>query len=336
MLKLYLIMAKIDLIQKLKQANLLGRGGAAYPTHAKWQMVLDIQATKKYIVANGSEGEPNVHKDFFILQHHPHILVDGVKQALASIPNSEGIIYLNKKYYRRFKKPLEKIIAKAPITVFEEQGGYLSGEETVLCEEIEGKLARPRLRPPYPGQKGINGCPTLINNIETFYYVSKIAHDDYEAKRFYTVSGDVKKPGVYELSIDLSIREVLEATGNLPKKSFFVQAGGGASGEIFLETELDRPVGGSGAIVVYDRQKTDPYLLMYRWAKFFMKSNCDKCTPCREGVYRLAEMLHKRMIDQKTLDDLFLVMEESSFCALGKSVPTPFRSLIYKIITPTK
>ncbi len=329
-------MAKSDLIQKLKQKNLLGRGGAAFPTYLKWQMVLEAPGVKKYVVANGSEGEPNVHKDFFILQHHPAVLVDGIKQALVTIPGSVGVIYLNKKYYRRFKKPLEKIIAKAPITVFEEKGGYLSGEETVVCEEIEGRLARPRLRPPFPGQKGINGCPTLINNIETFYYVSKIAHDDYEAKRFYTISGDVKKSGVHEMNSDLTIREVLENTANLPKKDFFVQAGGGASGEIFLKNELDRQVGGSGAIVVYDKKTTDPYLLMYRWAKFFMESNCDKCTPCREGVYRLAEMLHKKMIDQTILNDLFLVMEESSFCALGRSVPTPFRSLIYKIIIPPK
>ena len=329
-------MAKKDLIQKLKQSNLLGRGGAAYPTHLKWQVVLDARGSKKYIVANGSEGEPNVHKDFFILQHHANVLVDGVKQALACIPGSVGIIYLNKKYYRRFKKPLEKIIAKAPITVFEEKGGYLSGEETVVCEEIEGKLARPRIRPPFPGQKGIHGYPTLINNIETFYYVSKIAHDDYQQTRFYTISGDVKKSGVHEMALDLTIKEVLEKTGSWPKKDFFVQAGGGASGEIFLSDELDRPVGGSGAIVVYDQKKTDPYLLLYRWAKFFMEANCDKCTPCREGVYRLAEMVHKRMIDQAVLNDLFLVMENTSFCALGKSVPGPFRSLIYKIITPQK
>lgn len=325
-----------DIITKLKAANILGRGGAAFPTWQKWDLVKNIKADKKYIVANGSEGEPNVHKDYFILQHHPKVLVDGLQKALATIPGSEGIIYLNKKYFRRFKKPLEKIIAKSPITVFEEKGRYLSGEETVLCEEIEGKLARPRLRPPFPGQKGIHGYPTLINNIETFYYVSKIAHDDYEAKRFYTISGDVKKSGVYELALDLSIREVLEKTGSWPKKDFFVQAGGGASGEIFLSTELDRPVGGSGAIIVYDKQKTDPYLLLYRWAQFFMESNCDKCTPCREGVYRLAEMVHKRTIDQKIMNDLFLAMETSSFCALGKSVPTPFRSLIYKIISPEK
>jgi NADH:ubiquinone oxidoreductase subunit F (NADH-binding) len=329
-------MLKKDLIKKLKQNNLLGRGGAAYPTYLKWQMVLEAPGAKKYIVANGSEGEPNVHKDYFILQHHSKVLVDGIKQAMACIPGSVGIIYLNKKYYRRFKKPLEKIIAKAAITVFEEKGGYLSGEETVVCEEIEGKLARPRLRPPYPGQKGIHNCPTLINNIETFYCVSKIAHDDYESKKFYTISGDVKKHGVYEMNLDLSIKDVLEKTGNLPKKDFFVQAGGGASGEIFLNSELDQPVGGSGAIIVYDKKNTDPYLLMYRWAKFFMESNCDKCTPCREGVYRLAEMLHKKMIDQTILNDLFLVMEESSFCALGRSVPTPFRSLIYKIIIPPK
>lgn len=327
-------MPKSDLILKLQEANLLGRGGAAFPTYKKWQAVLDAPGAKKYIVANGSEGELNVHKDFFILKNHKEELVDGIKQALSCLSADQAFIYLNKKYYPRFKKPLEKIIASAPIKVFEEKGGYLSGEETVVCQEIENKIARPRLRPPYPFQRGINNCPTLINNVETFYYVSKIAHNDYDHSRFYTISGDVKKPGVYQLPLDLSIKQVLEQINNYPQFDFFVQAGGGSSGEIFLPNELEREVGGSGAIIVYNRQKTDPYLLLYRWAKFFMEANCDKCTPCREGVYRLAEMVHKRMIDQAVLNELFFVMENTSFCALGKSVPGPFRSLIYKIISP--
>ena len=146
------------------------------------------------------------------------------------------------------------------------------------------------------------------------------------------MNGYIKKPGAYELPLDWSIKRVLKETGNWPSDDFFVQVGGGASGEIFLQTELNKKIGGSGAIIVFDRQKTDPYALMRKWAKFFLEQNCDKCVPCREGVYRIFEMLKQNKIDQKTLDDLFLVLDQSSYCALGRMVIVPFRSLIKKVL----
>lgn len=327
-------MTSLDIIAKLKAAGLRGRGGAGYLAADKWQLVHDTPADQKYIVCNVSEGELAVKKDYFLLKHYPQTIVDGIKIALEYLSNAKAFIYLNKRYYAEFEKELSKLIKGQAISLFREKGGYLSGEESVVCEEIEDykNFARPRVRPPYPATAGIDRRPTLINNAETFYFVAKIAADDYHQTRFYTISGHCAKPGVYELPLSASIRQILEQTGNLPVKSFFVQTGGGASGEIFLDTELDNTVSGSGAVVVYDRVKTDPYAIMKVWTDFFLKENCDKCTPCREGVYRLAQMVESKKLDPTVLEDLFFVMEKTSFCGLGKSVPTPFRSLINKVV----
>lgn len=324
---------KQNIIAQLKKADLKGRGGADFPTHLKWQMVLDAKGDKKYIVANGSEGEPNVLKDGWILKNHPELLVEGVKIALETIKGSEAFIFLRKDYFKKYKRKLEKLIGKAPITVFREHGGYLSGEETVLCEEIEKELPpRPRHKPPFPGQAGIGGLPTLINNVETFYEVAKIAQGNYQYTRLYSITGKVAHRGVFELPLDWSIKKILQETQNLPEFNYFVQVGGGASGDVLLSSEINRPVGGSGAIVVYDKEQTDPWVLMRSWIDFFMKENCDKCTPCREGSYRIMQMVKDRQFDKKKIEDLFFVLENTSFCALGKSIPLPFRSAIKKLL----
>jgi len=322
----------INIIEKLEKAKLLGRGGASFPTSKKWEVVKKISSKKKYIVCNCSEGEPSVKKDGYILKHYPKQVIEGIKLALETINNSEAYLYLRKDYYSRYKDKLKKLIKDLPITIFKEKGNYLSGEETSLCEEIEGKEGRPRQKPPYPSQSGIYNCPTLINNLETFCMVSKIYNNEYKKTRFYTLSGDIKNPGVYELPISYSIKKILEETNNLPKKDFFLQIGGGMSGEVILPKEMNRKVRGSGSIIIYDRKNTDPYELMRRWVNFFLIQNCDKCTPCREGVYRIYEMLKENKIDKKTLNDLFLVMDQSSFCALGAMIVIPFKSLTNKVL----
>jgi len=321
-----------NIIAKLEKAKLLGRGGAAFPTHLKWQMVKEQKSSQKYIVANGSEGEPATDKDGFIVEHYPETLIAGIKIALKTIDHSSAIIYLRKDYFKKYKTKLEKLIGDLPIKVIMEKGGYLSGEETMVCQEIENSILRPRHKPPFPGQAGIHGFPTLINNIETFYYVAKIAEDKYNNEKMYSISGAVKNPGVYELASTLSINEVLKQTNNYPDFDFFTQVGGGASGEIFLKEELDKEAHGSASIVVYDKKQTDPYTLMAQWLKFFMAENCDKCTPCREGTYRLAQMVKDKHIDKAVFDDLLFVLENTSFCALGKMIVTPMKSLSEKIL----
>lgn len=321
-----------NIIEKLKLADLKGRGGANFPTYLKWQTVFDQKVKKVYIVANGSEGEPNTLKDGFIVQNYPEILVDGLKIALQTFKGSEAFIYLRKDYYKKYKKKLEKLIGKLPITVFREKGGYLSGEETTLCQEIENKIHRPRIKPPFPAQAGIFGQPTLINNIETFYYISKINKGQYKQTRFYTILGLARNKGVFELPISWSVERILKETDNIPTFDYFLQVGGGASGEIILPSETKSRAGGSGSIVIYDKEKTDPWTLMLTWVDFFMDQNCDKCTPCREGAYRLREMIRDRQIDKKLAEDLFFVMDNTSFCAFGKMMVLPFRSAMEKLL----
>lgn len=321
-----------NIISQLKAINLLGRGGASFPTGQKWELVKNTKADKKYIIANGSEGEPATLKDGYILAHFPEKIIQGLKIALETIDHSEAFIFLNKNYYRQHKDKLTKLIGALPIKVVEEQGGYLSGEETVLCQEIENSILRPRQKPPFTATAGIWGKPTLINNIETFYYVAQIADNAYQPNRFYSITGDIPYAGVYELPIAWDIHQVLLETKNWPQKDFFVQVGGGASGEILLPAELQRVVPGGGVIVVYDKQHTDPYKLLIKWADFFIAENCDKCTPCREGIYRLREMFQARKIDQSTMDGLILVLENTSFCPLGKMAALPFKSLVSKLL----
>jgi len=322
----------MDIISKLKESNLLGRGGASFPTGLKWEAVKNEKAEKKYIICNGSEGEPGVFKDKHILENYPEEVVNGIKIALQEIDNSSAYIYLNKDYFQEFKDKLEKLIEDSKITVFEKYGGYLAGEETTVCNVIEGKEPESRFKPPYPFQIGLFGFPTLINNIETFYYVSRISKNEYKNTRFYSISGDVTKRGVFEFPLDLSLEQVLRQSNNYPDFDFFVQVGGGASGEILLPDELNQPLKGVGAIIVYDKSKTDLFELMKYWAEFFNKENCDRCTPCREGAFRLLEMAKTGKIDREKLDEILLVLGETSFCPLGRSMVAPFKSLIFKLI----
>jgi NADH:ubiquinone oxidoreductase subunit F (NADH-binding) len=321
-----------DVIAKIKEAGLTGRGGAGFPTGAKWEMVKNMQAAKKYIICNSSEGEPGVFKDLYLWENHPEEVVEGIRIALSVIDHSLAYIYLNHEYYKKFQHKLEKLADGLPVVVFEKRWGYLGGEETAACEVIEGKRPVVRKKPPFPGEAGLWGYPTLINNVETFYHVAKIARGEYQDTKFFCVSGDVKNEGVWELPAATTVKKLLEETGNWPKRGFFVQVGGGATGDIWLPDELDRPIAGTSAVIVYDREKTDPYALMEKWADFFLAENCDKCVPCREGVYRIAEMVRARKLDRQLLEELYFVLENTSFCALGKSVATPFRSLISKVL----
>ncbi len=316
-----------NIFEKLKQAELLGRGGANFPTWLKWKAVKDAKADKKYIICNASEGEPSVFKDEYLLKNYPEEVINGVKIALKNIDNSCAYIYLRKDLYRKFKRRLKKIIGESLIELFREQGGYLCGEETTLIESMEGNRFEPRIKPPYPPQFGFKNQPTLINNVETFYYISKIAKGEYDKTRFFCVSGKVKNRGIYELPANWTVKKILTETKNLPLNKFFVQVGGGACGEILAEKDLERPVCGAGTIVVYDH-KTDTIKLMKKWINFYVNENCGKCVPCREGIYRVKEMLNSKNINWDLMKEILINMQKTSFCGLGTSMPTAFLSLM--------
>ena len=320
-----------NIIGKLKRSGLTGRSGSGFPVGLKWEMVKKAKAEKKYVIANGAEGEPGSFKDEFVLKNHSKRVIEAIEIAMETIKADSAYLYLKKDYFKKFGQNLKKIIGGKQIILFQKPGGYLAGEETSICEAIEGRAPEPRIKPPFPSQAGLWGCPTLINNVETFFRVSQINRQEYENKRFYSISGDIKKKAVYDLPENWTIKQILKETKNLPDFDFFIQAGGGAIGEIFLPDELDRPVGGIGAIIVFNRKKTNIQSLMKKWVDFFLAENCDKCTPCREAVFRLSEMINRGVVEPEVFKELSFVLTKTSFCPLGRCLIVPFASALKKL-----
>ena len=320
-----------EIISKLKEANLLGRGGANFPVWQKWQAVISSAGDEKYVICNGAEGEPDVEKDGFILSNYPEELIEGVVIALKEISAKKAYIYLNHNYYEAHKSVLQKLCANFPIEIIAKGKGYIAGEETAICEYIEKGYAEPRQKPPFISDKGLWGKPTLLNNVESFYYVAKVSKGEYRGTRFISINGDASSSGVFELPISLTIEDALKQTNNYPDFDFFVQVGGGAEGLIMLPSELNVPLSGCGAIKVFNRRTTDLLALMEYWADFLNRGNCDKCVPCREGMYRISEMMKSKNIDKEKLFEIFDVLEKTSFCALGRGASGAFKSLIEKL-----
>lgn len=347
---------KNNILKKIADAGLVGRGGACYPTAKKWSGVKAALVGKKqgYIIVNGAEGEPGVKKDGYIFHYHAAEVINGVylaDQFLGAKKIKKIYIFLNREYFKNYAaglktvsaaKKYQALSAKTEFFIKPEKLTYISGEETALLNLIEGKKVEPRLKPPYPTEHGLYGRPTLINNLETFYNVSLVAADRYEDKRFYTVSGAVKRRGVYALPANLTIEEVLRQTNNYPSEPFFVQVGGDACGEVFNSDQLVTPVEGAGSIMVYDARRTDKQKLIKYWLNFYREQSCGQCTVCREGTYRLWEMInekipvgakgkHKREIDWKLFWEIINGLEESSFCALGSALAIPLKSYFENI-----
>ncbi|MEA3449839.1 MAG: NADH-ubiquinone oxidoreductase-F iron-sulfur binding region domain-containing protein [Patescibacteria group bacterium] len=327
-----------DIIQKLKKAELTGRGGGAFPTGKKWEIVKKTKADKKYVVCNASEGEPGVGKDWYILDKYGGRVIDGMKIALDYLGADKAFLYLNPDYYFDFKEELEKIIGNAPIEIFRKpyQAGYVGGEESSALNALEHERIEPRLRPPFPTTSGLYARPTLINNVETFYDVSLIARDEYEKKRFITISGIAKHEKVFFLKEHWTIEIILKHTNNWPDFDFFVQVGGNASGQVLHSTQLKQPISGSGLITIYDMTKENPIDLIKTWVDFFMNESCGQCTPCREGTLRLHEILKQKNPNWKMFSSLLNTLHDTSFCGLGRAVPIPIRSYVNNVLSKKK
>lgn len=335
-----------NIIKLIEDAGLVGRGGASYPTAKKWAAVKESLRAKKtaYIIVNGAEGEPGVKKDGYLLKHYPEEVLNGVflaDQFLGTDKVKKIYFFLNQEYYQAYAAGLKKILAakkygplekKIEFVVKPEVLTYISGEETALLNIIEGKKIEPRLRPPYPTSQGLFNFPTLINNVETFYNVSLVSRGKYRDERLYTINGAVKRPGVYSLPTTLSIEEVLRHTSNYPVFPFFVQVGGEASGEVLNSSQLAAPVEGAGSIMVYNEAKTDKNKLINYWLKFYFQQSCGNCTICREGTYRLVEMMKSPHHDRKLFAEIIDVLDDSSFCALGYSLPLPIRTYRHNVL----
>ncbi|MDD5290940.1 MAG: NADH-ubiquinone oxidoreductase-F iron-sulfur binding region domain-containing protein [Patescibacteria group bacterium] len=324
----------MDILVKIKKAGLVGRGGASFPVADKWKAVKKAKGAKKYVVCNASEGEPGVAKDSYILENFPEKVIGGIKIAIDFLKAKKAYIYINHNYHKKFSKNLIKIIDKAPIEFFIKpiESGYIGGEESSMLNAIEGKRIEPRLRPPFPQTSGLWGCPTLINNVETFYNVSLVALNQYKKERFYTISGDCLWTGVFLFPDNWTIEKILKETKNYPRFPFFVQVGGEASGEVLGSRQLRQPVSGAGSITVYSMMKHKPENLIKSWLDFFLNESCGKCTPCREGVYRLREMMDLPNPDWQLFSELLTNLEEIAFCGLGIVVPVPIKSYLNNVL----
>ncbi|RMD59731.1 hypothetical protein D6821_00530 [Candidatus Parcubacteria bacterium] len=323
-----------SILKKLKHSDLCGRGGACFPTALKWEMVKKAPGKVKYVVCNASEGEPGVQKDKYILENYADQVIEGMKIAIKFLDAKEGFIYLNPGYYQCLHSHLEDIIADLPIKVIAkaEEAGYIGGEETAVLNALEKRRIEPRLKPPFPTTNGLWGAPTLINNVETFYDIALIESGEYKEERFYTISGDCLWDGVYRLPESYTIRRILEETDNYPDFLFCVQVGGAASGEMLNISQLNQEVAGSGAIVIYSLKRHHPIGLMRRWVDFFVRESCGQCTPCREGIFRLYQILYSQEVDWVTMALILENLAQASFCGLGCGAAVPFSSLIYNIL----
>ncbi|MCX7956266.1 MAG: hypothetical protein N2593_04170, partial [Patescibacteria group bacterium] len=308
--------------------------GAGYPTGIKWEEMYKKNHSLIYICVNGSEGEPGTKKDGYILENYLKELLEGIRIAYFLFPQTKKIyLYLRKDYFEKYKEKINKLKGSLPLEVFKEPGGYLCGENTVLVNSIEGKRWEPRRKPPYISQVGLFGKPTIVNNIETFYRIYEIVNDKYQNKRFYTIGGDANNSGVYDLPVSSTIGEILRLTKNKITKDNFVQLGGGASGIFYTYEELDNQSAdfGTGVILIYNKNKINLTEIFKEKLEFLIKENCGKCTPCREGLFQLYQLVKNNDLTQEKnnffIYDLIENLKTASFCGLGGGAGASFESL---------
>lgn len=327
----------LDILQKIKNVNLVGRGGASFPTHLKWKAVKAAKAKKKYLVVNFSEGELGLFKDIEIMKKYPETVFAGIKIAMDFIGTKDCHFNYNKKYYARTRVKVLRLIKKYKkegykFHIYLEKPSYIGGEETALLNAIEGKRTEPRSKPPFPVEAGLFACPTLVHNIETLFNIGLVSQNKFKNKRFYCLSG-VDKKGVYFLPADWSIQKVLEHTNNYPDFDFFVQIGGSASGEVLNSNQIkNRQADGAGSIEVY-KSGMNPRSLLLKWFKFYAHESCGKCGPCRLGNYNIYKILKNNpKISWAEIVNLLESLEKTSFCALGKMTFVPVESYVKNVL----
>ena len=329
----------MNIIQQLEDKKIIGKGCNNFPTNLKWQKFKEQKGKEKFLIVNVSEGTPNVFKDEWVLKNRLEIAFSGINYAMKFFKIKQGYFYIKDKYYKKYKNQIDEQVAKIKnMTIFVEKACYIGGEETALINNIEGKRITPRLRPPFTIEVGLFGKPTLVNNLETFYDVGKIIAGNYENKRLICVSGDNTKKQVFELDRKLTIKEILIETDSYPDFDFFVQIGGYGTGIVLNRKQLDQTIeqiGGLGSIVVFD-MKRKPKDLILEWISFFKEESCGKCVPCREGTFRLVQILQQPNVDWKLFKEVMFTLEKTSFCGLGKIAPLGIQTYLKNIMDYSK
>ncbi len=361
------------IIEQVKISGLRGRGGAGFPTGMKWSFINRSAPGPKYIVCNSDEGEPGTFKDRDILRYNPHALIEGMIIAGYAIGATAGYNYIRGEFwepYERFEAALaeareagllgEDILGSGfsfDIHTHLGAGAYICGEETALLESIEGKKGQPRFKPPFPAMFGLYGRPTVINNTETLASIPDIMRRGGEwfrdlgvensgGSKLFSISGNIKRPGVYEVPMGTPFRELLEmAGGMLDGYALKAVIPGGSSapvlpGEVMMELTMDYDsiaqagsMLGSGAVIVID-DKQCMVKLLDRISYFYHEESCGQCTPCREGTGWMHRVIHRietgrgRPEDLDLLDDVAARIQGRTICALGDAAALPVASFI--------
>jgi NADH-quinone oxidoreductase subunit F len=363
-------------VQETIESELRGRGGAGFPTGRKWSFVPKDHPGPRYLICNADESEPGTFKDREIIEHDPHMVLEGIAIASFAIRSNTAYIYIRGEFVR-WAAILEDAIAEAhrrgwlgknvqgsgydlDIWVHRGAGAYICGEETALIESIEGKRGFPRLKPPFPAVVGVFGKPTVVNNVETLAclphilargakWFASIGRPKNTGTKLYCVSGHVKRPGVYELPMGVTFREIIEGPcGGIREghtlKAFFP---GGSSAPVMRATEVDVRADfdacaeagtmlGSGGVIVLD-DSVDMVETAANLAHFYAHESCGQCTPCREGSDWARDILdrivagHGRPGDPETLLRICRFASQGmTICPLGDAFSLPISSIVRK------
>jgi NADH:ubiquinone oxidoreductase subunit F (NADH-binding) len=347
-------------------------GGAGFPTGRKWQLVATETADSKYVICNADESEPGSFKDRVLLSTVPHLVIEGMVLAGLTVGADRGILFLRHEYsleQQVLAAALQTAAARGilgenvagsgrsfEIEIFVSPGGYILGEETALLEALEDRRGEPRNKPPYPGQHGLFGQPTLINNVETLALAVPIIHHGstwwsdqgrpgFDGLKFVSISGDVVEPGVYELPVGTTVAELIERAGGMAGgRSVKAFLPGGASSRFLPADRLDTPLDfdtiaaagsmlGSGAVVVVAEGR-NLFELATGLVRFFRNESCGKCVPCRIGSHRAVGLLESVAAGSagpdvlEELTPLGDTLEQTSLCGLGQVALAPILSML--------
>lgn len=362
-----------QVIKLVSDSGLTGRGGAGFPTGLKWQGCAEVDRFPKYLVCNEDESEPGTFKDRALIEGDPFSIIEGMLIAGYAVGAGKGYLYIRGEYPKSHSVIGQALAIAAgqgflgedilgsgfdfEIELRSGAGAYICGEETALFESIEGKRGFPRVKPPFPTTHGLFNQPTVINNVETLANVSlilkigpekyrELGSEDSPGPRLFSLSGDVVRPGIYEISQPITLRELIYGKGGGLRDGKELRAVllGGAAGKFVAPDQLDFPltnqgtreVGlglGSGAVVVFD-EEVDMRFVLHGLGHFFAHESCGKCYPCQLGTQRQAEILDRNLHRQSLpgdidrLKDIIATMTDSSLCGLGQTAGSAVGSAI--------
>ena len=343
-----------DIIAALDSAKLAGKGGAGFPTGRKWRTVRD-QPGSKLMAVNVDEGEPGTFKDRFYLEGDPHRFLEGMLIAAEVVGASEVYIYLRDEYPAA-REILIRELAKLPdggprLHLRRGAGAYICGEESAMLESIEGKRGLPRNKPPFVFQVGLFGHPTLVNNIETLWWIRDIVERgpdwwrghgrrDRTGLISFSVSGRIANPGVKLAPAGISLRELVDefCGGMAPGHRLVGYLPGGASGGLLPASLADEPLDfgtlekhgsfiGSAAVVVFS-ETDDLRAVALNLMRFFRHESCGQCTPCRVGTAKASDLMAREEWDLDLLQELSTTMRDASICGRGQAAPNPLLTLV--------